>query len=136
MSGVKKGGGEHTRKLDVSCRLYFMAEVPETLLEHGSGFLMHVLQEQAMRLLKEGKRSQDFHLTIMEVVPLKQQRLYEEGTIVEQQQLLTDFMHYLAAEPETNLVAEGSDTNNQIVSNFLARWKGEELPSSSSSQGE
>lgn len=55
-----------THRFDVSCRLLFVADIDESLLEHGEGFLAHVLEQEALRLLKEGKRSKDFHLSIIQ----------------------------------------------------------------------
>lgn len=110
----------NTRRYDVSCRLLFVADIDETLLEHGSGFLMHVLTQEALRLLKAGKPMQDFHLTVVDAVALKRSdRLIMDDTAREQ--LLWEFMHYLASDPGTNLVVEGADPNRQIITNFLAR---------------
>ncbi len=54
-----------TRRFDVSCRLLFVAEIDTSLLEHGDGFLAHALEQEALRLIKEGKRDKHFHLTVI-----------------------------------------------------------------------
>lgn len=77
-----------TRRIDVSCRIFFVAEIDETLLERGSGFLMHVLEQEALRIVKEGKRNKDFHLTAMYAVDLsrtEKQEPAQETTIMSEQ---------------------------------------------------
>ncbi len=54
-----------TRRFDVSCRLLFVSEIDATLLEHGDGFLAHALEQEALHLMKEGKRDKHFHLTVI-----------------------------------------------------------------------
>lgn len=55
-----------TKRIDVSCRLLFIAEIGEEMLNRGSGFTVHTLEQNALNLLKKGKRGQDFFLTIVE----------------------------------------------------------------------
>lgn len=53
------------RRMDVSCRLYFLADIDETLLERGTGFALSVMRAEALRILKTGKSGKDFHLDVV-----------------------------------------------------------------------
>ncbi len=68
-----------TRRFDVSCRLLFVAEIDAELLEHGDGFLTHVLEQKALRLLKDGKRNKDFHLSIVQAREMPRKIVLESG---------------------------------------------------------
>ena len=54
-----------TKRFDVSCRFLFVADIDESLLEHGEGFIAHVLEQEALRIMKEGRRDKNFHLTVI-----------------------------------------------------------------------
>ena len=75
-----------TRRFDVACRFLFVADIDETFLAHGDGFVAHVLEQEALRLMKEGKRSKNFHLTIISAreLPSKIQMAEPEPQVQEE----------------------------------------------------
>ncbi len=74
-----------TRRFDVACRFLFVAEIDATLLKHGEGFIAHALEQEALRLMKEGKRDEHFHLTVIRAceLPSRIETLPPESEVAE-----------------------------------------------------
>jgi len=68
-----------TVRIDVACRLYYVAEVDASLLEHGSGFLYHVLEQKALELLKSGKQKTNYYLSVMNTQQILSKEEREAG---------------------------------------------------------